>query len=68
MEILNPLYLTEVQVSQMTQIALSTLRNQRFEKKGIPYYKVGLGRSVRYKLSDVTLFMERGRIETGVGI
>lgn len=62
----NPMYLNETQVSNMTQIALSSLRNQRFEHRGIPYYKVGgFGRSVRYKLQDVINYMEQGRIETG---
>ncbi len=57
-------YLTEVQVSEFTGIALSTLRNARFERRGIPYYKVNNGRSVRYKFIDVLEFMESGRIET----
>jgi hypothetical protein len=58
-------FLTETEVSQMTRIALQTLRNDRFKRHGIPYYKVGNGKSVRYKLIDVINFMESGRIETG---
>ncbi len=57
----HPQYLTEVQVSHMTGIALSTLRNHRFERKGIPYIK--FGRSVRYLLTDVTKTLEAGRIQ-----
>ena len=49
-------YLKEEEVSSITGLALSTLRNDRFLKKGIPYLKVG--RSVRYSLSDVIEFME----------
>lgn len=58
-------YLTEKQVSTITGRALSTLRNERFLGKGIPYIKIG--KSVRYKYDDVISFMEAGRIET-VGI
>jgi len=55
-------YLTELEVSQMTRLAVQTLRNDRFKRRRIPYHKVG--KSVRYKLSDVIAFMESGRIET----
>jgi hypothetical protein len=55
-------YLTEKEVSAMTRRALSTLRNDRFKRRGIPYHKVG--KSVRYKFTDVIRFMESGRIET----
>jgi hypothetical protein len=55
-------FLTETQVSEMTQIALPTLRNHRFRGVGIPYHKVG--RSVRYSLKDVIDYMESKRIQT----
>jgi len=55
-------YLTEVQVSEILQRALQTLRNDRHRGQGIPYYKVG--RSVRYSMADVRKFMEERRIET----
>lgn len=55
-------YLTEKQVSEMTGRALSTLRNDRMYRRGLPYVK--LGRSVRYDLEDVRTFMESRRIET----
>ena len=56
-------WLTEVDVSLLTKISLSTLRAHRFYRKGMPYSKVG--RSVRYSLADVAAFMEsrRGTIE-----
>ncbi len=57
-----PTYLNEVQVSEITGFALSTLRNQRFEGMGIPYCK--FKRSVRYNLEDVLKYMESHRIET----
>ena len=55
-------YLTEVQVAEITGRALSTLRNERFSRCGIPYIKIG--RSVRYSLQDVINFMEARKIET----
>jgi hypothetical protein len=55
-------YLNETQVAEITGFALSTLRNDRFHRRGIPYVK--LRRSVRYALSDVVNFMELHRIET----
>ena len=55
-------YLTEKQVAEVTGIALSTLRNDRSRKTGIPYSK--LGRSVRYKLQDVLDFVEVRKIRT----
>jgi hypothetical protein len=58
-------YLTELQVADITGRALSTLRNERFCRRGIPYVKIG--RSVRYNLQDVIGFMESHRIETSLG-
>ena len=58
----SPQYIDEQAVARITGRALSTLRNERFNRRGIPYYKVG--RSVRYKLEDVVQFMESCRIQT----
>ena len=55
------IYLTEAQVADMTGIAVSTLRNQRFERRGIPYVK--LSRSVRYSRQDVFDYMNAHRID-----
>lgn len=55
-------YLTEKEVSKITKFALSTLRNDRFLGKGIPYIKVG--KSVRYNFADVIDFMESNRVNT----
>jgi hypothetical protein len=55
-------YLNEVQVSDMTGRALSTLRNERARNEGIPYIKIG--RSVRYDLIDVIGFMDAHKIMT----
>ena len=55
-----PRYLTEVEVSQITGLALSTLRNTRFQCRGLPYVKIG--RAVRYDLRDVVRYMEARKI------
>jgi hypothetical protein len=55
-------YLTEKEVSELTRIAVQTLRNYRFNRRGINYYKVG--KSVRYSLDDVISFMNSHKIMT----
>jgi len=60
-ELLNKPYLNELEVSALTGRAVSTLRNERFNRKGLNYYKVG-GRSIRYKTEDVIAYMEGRKI------
>ena len=55
-------YLTEIEVSRITRISVQTLRNDRFNRRNIPYYKIG--RSVRYSWIDVVNFMEKRKIKT----
>ena len=55
-------YLNEKQVKDITGRALSSLRNDRNKRQGIPYVKVG--RSVRYNQEDVISFMENCKINT----
>ena len=55
-------YLNEKQVSELTAIPLQTLRNQRFQRRGLPYIKVS--RSVRYSLTDIVSFMDSRKIQT----
>ena len=55
-----PRFLTEKEVARMTGLALSTLRNTRFQCRGLPYIKIG--RAVRYDLKDVVRFMELHKI------
>lgn len=57
----NIRYLTEKEVSDMTRMALSTLRNDRSQRRGLPYCKVGK-KSIRYRLDDVISFMEARKI------
>jgi predicted DNA-binding transcriptional regulator AlpA len=60
-QMLEKPYLNEKEVAQVTGRAVSTLRNERFMRRGLPYLKVG-GRSIRYKTEDVIAFMEGRRI------
>lgn len=53
-------WVTENVVSSMLSVCLSKLRQDRFYGRGIPYYKVG--KSVRYRLSDIEDFMEANRV------
>jgi len=55
-------YIKEKEVAEITGRALSTLRNERFQGKGIPYSKIG--KSVRYNYEEVINFMNERRIET----
>jgi len=59
-EVGNMKYLTEKEVSEITRLALSTLRNHRHLRRGIPYCKIGA--SVRYNEEDVLAFMEVRKI------
>lgn len=54
-------YLNEKEVAEITGRAVSTLRNERFLRKGLPYLKIG-GRSIRYLTQDVADFMEARRV------
>jgi len=60
-ELLEKKYLNEKEVAAVTGRAVSTLRNERFMRKGLPYLKIG-GRSIRYKNEDVISYMEGRRI------
>ena len=55
-------YIGEREVSKITSRALPTLRNDRHNRRGIPYIKIG--RSVRYSLRDVIAFMENNKVKT----
>ena len=59
--IMSKPYLNEREVAAITGRALSTLRNERFMRRGIPYAVVGQ-RSIRYRLTDVIKFKKKTRI------
>ena len=54
-------FINENEVSVITGLSVQTLRNWRFQGKGISYIKAG-SRAVRYKLDDVLSFMEERKI------
>jgi len=60
-ELIKKLYLNEKEVAQITGKAVSTLRNERFQRKGLPYRKIGK-RSVKYLTQEVISYMEARRI------
>jgi len=53
-------YLNEIEVSELTGRALSTLRNDRQAGRGFPFVK--WGRFVRYRKGDVIEFMESRKV------
>ena len=55
-------YIPECQVSEITGIAVQTLRNDRCLRQGIPFVK--LRRAVRYSLQDVLDYMESRKVKT----
>lgn len=60
-ELFKKPYLNEFEAAEMTGRAISTLRNERFLRRGLPYLRVAK-RTIRYKLTDVIAFMESRRI------
>ncbi len=55
-------YLTEKQVSRLTSTPLRTLRNNRYLRKGLPFYKIG--GSVKYSVKDIEEYMQSHKTET----
>jgi len=60
-ELLKKPFLNEKEAAVVVGRAVSTLRNERFLRRGIPYLKVSM-RSIRYRTQDVLDFMEARRI------
>ncbi len=53
---------TEIQLAERLQVSVKTLQNQRWQKVGIPYLKIG--RAVRYRRVDVELYLEQSVVKT----
>jgi phage terminase Nu1 subunit (DNA packaging protein) len=53
--------INEKVVAEITGLALQTLRNARYERKGIPYIR--LGGAIRYDLQDVMTYIKTHRID-----
>lgn len=58
----EPEYINEQELSIFINRSVSSLRNDRFLRRGIPYYK--FGRSVRYNKQEARVFMEKHKIKT----
>jgi hypothetical protein len=52
----------EKAVSALTGRALKSLQNDRWLGRGIPFFK--MGKSCRYRLSDVMEYLSAHRVET----
>lgn len=57
--------INEKQLSEITGLALQTLRNARHERKGCPYIRLGGEKrgSIRYDLRDVESYLAKHRID-----
>ena len=55
------LYLSEQQTAKMTNRSVSSLQNDRWLNKGIPYHKER--KKISYSLSDILAYMELHRIQ-----
>ena len=55
-------YLNEKELAEATGLALSTIRNQRSNRRGIPFIK--MKKSVRYDWNDVVEYMNQNRVQT----
>ncbi len=53
-------YLTAAEVSALTGFSRKTLERYRSLRRGPPFLKIG--RSVRYRLADVTAWLEAGEV------
>ena len=59
------LLLTPKEVSELIARAEQSLANDRCARRGLPYVKIG--RSIRYKISDVLSYTEARRIDPEAG-
>ena len=57
LDLLTPLFLTEVELAARWKMAVKTLRNSRVSGGHIPFVRIG--RLVRYRLQDVEAYERR---------
>ncbi len=58
----DDILLTEVEVSKLTKLSLSTLRSHRQKGMGLPYVKIE--KSVRYRKSDVLEYIDKHTVRS----
>jgi predicted DNA-binding transcriptional regulator AlpA len=59
---LSPRYLTESQAAEILAVKKGTLANWRSERRGPAYVRLGGGRVIRYRVSDLEAFAEQVRV------
>jgi len=62
-----PRYLTENEAAAVLGVRRGTLANWRLQRRGPAYLRLGGGRAIRYRLSDLTAFAEASRIDPEAG-
>jgi hypothetical protein len=60
-ELIDLQIVDETRASEILGRAVQTLRNDRHLRKGAPYIRIG--RSIRYRLSDLLDYIESHRID-----
>jgi len=58
-------HINEKEAARIMGCSVSKLRNDRFQRRGCPYIKVGNGRKVVYRVSDIMAFLDNGRVDPG---
>jgi len=54
-------YVDEHKAAAVTGLSIKTLRNYRYQKREIPYVKIGA--SVRYRIKDLIDYMESNKVK-----
>lgn len=54
-------FLNETQVAELVGVSIQTLRNHRFLRRGLPYYK--FYKRVLYSLDDVLQYLQERRVD-----
>jgi predicted DNA-binding transcriptional regulator AlpA len=57
-----PRYVTENEAATVLGVSRGTLSNWRSERRGPAYVRLGGGRVIRYKLSEIEAFAEAHRV------
>jgi hypothetical protein len=57
------LYLTEGEVATLLARSLSSLRNDRSLRRGLPFIKLGK-KSIRYDIRDIEKYLDSCRVKT----
>jgi hypothetical protein len=53
---------SEKVLAEITGFELAKIRNDRWRRKGLPFYRIG--RTIRYDLDEIYAALEKCRVET----